>query len=425
MSPDEIRTELDGLRAAGETLRRRPAAEVQGLLEQVLDGWSDRDSGWRQQLEASLPTATGFSPEVVAEGLERGLAHWDGAALRALVARELGDVGVLDGSSARLAAGFDVTALLLAGSIPMPSLLALIAPLVLRSPVLAKTASRDAVTAPLVVASLAEIDAELGACAAAFGFAGDDDDAVDALLEADCVVAMGGDATIANVARRIAPATRLVAYGHRLSVAAVGGEATRGESLKRAADALATDVALWDQLGCLSPVAVYAVGEDPDAADRVAAALAQALASAELRWPRGRVDAEVAAGIVLERDAAELRGAADGRVAVHASDGTAWTVVRERDATPRDAPLHRFVRVHPVADEAALLRALLPFRRHLAAVAIAGFGTASDALALALAQRGASRICAPGTLQAPPLDWRHEGRGVLTPLARFADREAW
>ncbi len=41
-----------------------------------------------------------------------------------------------------------------------------------------------------------------------------------------------------------------------------------------------------------------------------------------------------------------------------------------------------------------------------------------------VAQLGASRICEPGALQAPPLDWRNEGRGVLLPLVRFADRDA-
>ena len=30
----------------------------------------------------------------------------------------------------------------------------------------------------------------------------------------------------------------------------------------------------------------------------------------------------------------------------------------------------------------------------------------------------------PGSLQSPPLDWRHGGRGVLAPLARFTDIEA-
>jgi len=52
-----------------------------------------------------------------------------------------------------------------------------------------------------------------------------------------------------------------------------------------------------------------------------------------------------------------------------------------------------------------------------------GFGAAEPALAAALARLGASRLCRFGSLQAPPLGWHHDGRGVLAPLARFCDDE--
>ena len=54
---------------------------------------------------------------------------------------------------------------------------------------------------------------------------------------------------------------------------------------------------------------------------------------------------------------------------------------------------------------------------------IEGFGEETPGLASALAELGASRVCAPGSLQSPALDWRHGGRGVLAPLARFTDVE--
>ena len=95
----------------------------------------------------------------------------------------------------------------------------------------------------------------------------------------------------------------------------------------------------------------------------------------------------------------------------------------ESDASLRPAPLHRFVRVHPVKDVAALAAALAPLRRHLAGVALAGFGARQPSVAVALAQLGASRVCAPGVLQAPPLGWESSGRGVLASLARFASLE--
>ncbi len=421
MTPAAIRARLASLREAGAKLRRRPARETLDALARVVDGWSDPAGAWRHALETELPGATGFSAPMVREGLARGLDGWSGDALRELVAREIGAPERLDSAHARLAAGFGVTAVLLAGSIPMPTLVSLLAPLALRSPVLAKSASRDPVTPRLVARSLAETDAELAQCLEIVDVPGADAERIGALLEADCVVATGSDETISAVRARVQPDRRLVVRGHRLSVAALGAAASGGAALEDVAERLALDVALWDQLGCLSPIAVYVVGED--AADRVAAALARALAAAEQRWPRGDIGAAAAAAIAHERADAELRRAAGRRVALHASQATLWTVLREDGAELRPAPLHRFVRVLPVRDAAALPAALAPLAPHLAGVAVEGFGSHTSALARELADLGASRICAPGRLQAPPLAWSHGGEGVLIPIARFTDLE--
>jgi len=421
LTPREIRERLAELRQAGAGLRTRPARDTLDALAQVLDGWSDPGSAWRRALEAELPGATGFSPETVSEGLRLGLTGWDGQALRALAARELGALERLDGSQRPVITGFDTTAVLLAGSIPMPSVIALVAPLVLRSPVLAKSASRDPLTPRLVAGSIAEVDAELGRCIEVVAFPGEDDERMGALLEAGCIVASGSDETLAAVRARTAPPQRLVAYGHRLSAAALGAAATRGDGLEDAARRLALDVALWDQLGCLSPIAVYVEGEA--AADAVFEALAAALAEAEQRMPRGTIEPPAAALIAHERARAELQAAAGERVRLRSSDGTAWTVVREARCEVLPAPLHRFVRVVAVTDSAHLLEALAPLAPHLAAMAIEGFGAATPRLLRDLAQLGASRICAPGALQVPPLGWHRDGKGVLGPLARFTDSE--
>jgi hypothetical protein len=408
VTAEAIRERLASLRRAGAELRRRPAAQNLDALARLLDTWSDPSSSWRAALVRELPKATGFSPQTVREGLELALADWNGDALRRLVESEL-DPGAAP-------AGFEVTAVLLAGSIPMPTLLALIAPLAVGSPVLAKTAARDPVTAPLLARSLVEIDPLLGACLEVLDLASSDSEGMGALLAADCVAATGSDETLARVSARIGPAQRLVASGHRASLAALGEAASRGELLDRACAGLALDVALWDQLGCLSPIAVYVSGAG--AAERVTAALAEALERAQARWPRGAVGDDAAAQLSQERSGAELRAAAGAHVEIRSGSGGTWTIVRESDARLRPAPLHRFVRVHPVEDANALLEAIAPLARHLAGAAVAGFGKQQPALVRALHEAGASRICQPGELQAPPLDWRREGRGVLTPLLR-------
>jgi hypothetical protein len=435
----EVAAALARLREAGAALRARPAAAVHAALAEVLDAWSAPGSAWQRELAAALPEASGLAPATVREGLARGLAPWTGSAFHALLRDEIGGAERLDAEGGPRAAGFDVTASVLAGAIPMPALLAILAPLALRSPVLVKPSVHDPVTAPLVARSIASRDPLLGACIEVADFRAEDLECTSALCSADCVVATGSDAAVAALAARArrwdaqagwghegtARPRRFVGHGHRFSLALLGPEAARGAALDRAAADLALDVALWDQLGCLSLVSVHAIGADPRGADRVAEALAAALAALELRLPRGAADAAAGAAIARERAEAEMRAAAGRPVAVYAAPrGTAWTVVREADAPLRAAPLHRFVRVHPAPDLAAGLDALRPHAAHLAGVALAGFGAATGSLAAALADLGASRVCAPGALQAPPLAWRRDHLPVLLPLVRWTDLES-
>jgi hypothetical protein len=400
---------------------------VLGALAELLEHWRDPASAPRRTLQAELPAATGFSAAVVREGLARALAPWSGEALLALARAELGAaaLGEADRCKAgapRVARGFDVTAVLLAGALPTPTLLALIAPLAVGSPVVAKTASADPITARVVAASLAAVDADLGAALQVSSFASEDEACLDALLAAPCVVATGSDDAVAAVAARLRPGQRLVARGHRLSVALLGPEAQAGAALEEAAAALALDVALWDQLGCLSPVALYVVG-GAAGCDRAAERLAAALAEVEARLPRGRVGLDARVAIATGRAEAEFRAATRARVALHGDASAPWVVVREADATFQGSPLHRFVRVHPVEGAAEAIRALRPIGPQLAAAGVAGFGTRTGELARALAELGASRVCRFGRFQSPPLAWCQDNQGVLLPLCRLADLE--
>jgi len=401
----DVSEALARARTAGEALRARPADQVLDLLAAAVDRLADPSSAIRTALADELPEATGFSPETVRQGLTRALGAWSGDTLRDLVERELGR-DAFQGRGPRAVGGFATTATLLAGALPMPTLLDLLAPLVLRSPVLAKPSQHDPITAGRFRRDLADADPELGAAVEIVAFPSDDADCVAALLEADCVLATGSDATVTAVTARVAPPRRVVTHGHKLSIAAVGLQAEPD-----VAGRIARDVALWDQLGCLSPIAVYAVG-----GAELAEALADALAEAEAHCPRGRVPPEAANAAVSEADQARMRGAR-----VWADTAGRFTVVREADTHWRPAPLHRFVRVHPVPDIASLIDALRPLGPFLAGAALEGFGPATRELSLACAGLGASRICAPGRMQEPPLSWCRGNRGVLTPLARFTD----
>jgi hypothetical protein len=425
---EDIRGALERLRGAGRRLRHRPARETIDALASVLETWREPDSRVRRALRTEYAAATGFSPAMVEAGMARALAGWTGEALRSLLDRELGGIEALEGSALRNASGFEVTSVVLAGSLPSPTLLGLLASLVLRSPVLAKTSAHDPVTAGLVADSVAAADPELGACIEIVRFSGIDHECVDALLGADCVVASGSDETIASVAARVQPPRRLVSYGHRLSVAAIAADRPADSAAR-----LAEDVALWNQLGCLSPVAVFVADlspvavfvadRDPDGAAAFGAELAGALADLEERWPRGRISPRASAAIARERDEAEMRVAGGAPVRLYRGAGSSWTVVAEADARSRPAPLHRFVRVHPIAGVPGLLEALTPVKRQLASVGVGGFAERRSQMVAALSQLGVSRICPLGGMQAPPLSWCHDNQGVLLPLARLSDAD--
>ena len=404
-----IRDLQAGLRRAGAAWADRPLEARLAPLRSLLDDLQAADSPERAALAKQVAAASGQHEATVAEGLALGFGAWSGEALRVLVEREGED------SDARVTRGFPLTAVLLAGSIPMPSLLSLLLPLAAGSAVLARPGRHDPVTAPFVAAALAEREPLLADVLRVCAFPREDADTLGAFLEADCVVATGSDETVADVARRTAGSRRLVRYGHRTSVAvcALSPDDPRWPA---AADALALDVSLWDQAGCLSPIELFVPDEGDGVAARIEDELARALEAVAARLPRGERNAEEMARFVHERDEAELRAAAAKEVRLRTGDG--WALVVEADTRARPAPLGRFLRVRPVRRE-ALTAALAPLARHLAAVGFEG----EPAWVRSLEPLAPSRICPLGRMQAPPLDWSHDGQSPLRPLLRSTDRE--
>jgi acyl-CoA reductase-like NAD-dependent aldehyde dehydrogenase len=402
---------LGELRAVGAVLRARSLDSRVDAIGRVLERFRDPAGDARRELEAALPDAAGFAKETVRAGLALALEPFSADALAAVARRELGGWG-----EKRRFSGFPVTSVLLGGALPMPTLVALATPLVLGSPVLARVSSHDPVTAACFARALAREDEDLAAALRVTSFPSDDDDAMAAFLSADCVVAYGSDATMRAVAARTTPRQRLVRHGHRVSVAVLGDRAAQGG----AATAFARDVSLWDQQGCLSPLALYLLGHErvpEELLDR----LADALREAATDLPPGRLPPGAAAIRASERETLRVRAAADGTVSMR--EGAGFTLVAEPDARFRGSPLHRFVRVHPVPDPEALLTALAPLAPHLASVGWAGLGAESALLARELPSIGVSRICPLGCMQAPPLGWCHDQEGVLLPLARLSDVE--
>ncbi len=189
--------------------------------------------------------------------------------------------------------------------------------------------------------------------------------------DADTVVVMGSDETVAEI-RKSYPNKPVLGFGHKFSIAwMVGDDWTR----------LAEDVALHDGRGCLSPSVVFTPRSD--GVER----LSDVLAAAQRAWPVGQVTPAEGAAIRARSALARLLG--------EARKGAGGSVHRLPVSHIDPAALPRAPLLVQVDSPVAANRALAAWAPWLSSVAT------DDSTVRAWP--GASRVCAPGQLQRPPI----------------------
>ena len=394
-TPNDLGRLISELARSGAGLREVSDDDLLAAWGATVEAFLDPSSPERRALDPALATMTALSPEGLAAGLEAVL----GGVRRGPAA------AFLERARRRSEGGpaLETPALVvLAGNLPALAVQPLLPALALRRPALLKSSSAEPLFAPAFLAALVHREPRLGGALAAAAWAGGDE-ALEAPVLAGCgrVLAYGGVEAVAGLARR-APG-KVIAYGPKLSLAAVG----RDVAPEAVAAGLARDVALFDQRGCLSIVAVYREGPTADSA-ALGRALAAALAERARAWPPGPSDSAALGAVQQVRLEAAMRG-------IECSSGlplAAGTVLVEPDPALRPGPGLRTVAVHPLPDLAALPEILAPWQGRLQGAALAG--EPAWALAGDLGGLGVSRVAAPGELQSPDAAWFNGG---IDPLA--------
>jgi len=178
-----------------------------------------------------------------------------------------------------------------------------------------------------------------------------------------------------------------------------GVEAAGGQ-----AAALAFDVVLFDQRGCLSPRVVLFEGSRTGA-QRLAIALADALRSWEVRVPRGQVSLDERAECTRYADTLTYTGeivpAGSGMIGITPGEGALLL-----------PPAGRNLHVIPVADAIASAENL---SAHVTTFAVSGSDAQESALAQSLPSARPAKL---GMMQCPafdgPVDRRAPARSALT-----------
>ena len=234
-----------------------------------------------------------------------------------------------------------------------------------------------------------------------------------ALRRADAVIAFGSDATMNSIRAKLRFDQKFVAHGHAVSLLWLS--APKKITAKQAR-ACAVDVLTYDQLGCLSPQAIYVPpGTNIELlGEKLAQALEtewQAIAKKPAR-PLG-----VAARIVEARDIAFARG---HRAWLPPSQHLGWTLLFDPDPTFSPSPLHGVIVLRRCTDS-KLGKALAAVAGRISTVGIAG--RMSSRLKNDFLSLGVSRFCPAGRMQFPPLTWHHDGLQTLAELVMWIDAE--
>lgn len=406
-----VRDAVDRLLAARERLARRSVDAIAAALDRVVAVWLDPESSCRARAEPVLEATTGFSVPMLRRGLPLMLEPLRGASLLALLDDELGDWRRLERQPG--AGGVRSPRLvthMLPGNIPGLAAPAICLSLAVRSAALVKPGAGDRCFAGLFAESVAEIDPVLGDCVAACYWPGGPCDAEgEAVARADVVEAAGSDAAVAALRARVPG--RFVGRGNRISFAFVAGEvAADPRALSVAAQAVAEDVAIWDQQGCLSPQVVFVERVAPAALDRTAEALGAALERQAGALPPRHLTLDEQAAVLRFRQQAEWGGGDAGAGDLLCGDALAWTIAVEPRAALLPTCLHRTVRLQPVRSLDEVVAALEPMRAWLEGGGLAVDPARQAAVAAALSAAGVHRVCAVGAMQRPDLTWKPGGR---------------
>jgi hypothetical protein len=320
--------------------------------------------------------------------VDAGIAHaaeaFDAPVMTALARTELAGLAPTD--------DVPLVAHVLASNVPALAVPAIAHACLAGAAVVVKSGRRDTLSAPAFVRALAAIDPELAATVVATTWPGGDVELEDTLFErATVAVATGSDATVEALALR-AP-IRVIAHGARLGVVALDVDALA--DVEAVAHAVARDVALHDQRGCLSPHTVWVAGD----AHGFAVTLTGALDAVASELPMAEAPLEERAPVRVALDDAEWQGATVLAAA-------AGAVVYDERPEPQPPVGGRVVRVQP-------LRALADLASVLPRGRVECVGLAGGPVPGTLLELGVSRVCPPGRMQRPTLAWP---RGQQAPL---------
>lgn len=436
VQPKLVGEACDRLKENGDRyLKPRSTSQIAHSLCNLAENWQDDEFPFRRKLIEEGAEKSGFSIEVLLDGLDRMFSQWTPEKFEFWLTQEFGHVERLDNlvstrmeareNKSSIVRGPQLITHITSGNLPVPAIMSMVTGLLVKSSQFIKCASGASFVPRLFAHSLYQHDSKLGACLEIAEWKGGRSDIESILYEkADIVTVSGSDKAVDNVGEAVPHTSKFLDYGHKVSFGYISRKSISGLGLKRLVSAAAQDVMRWDQHGCLSPHVFYVQQKGIVPPEKFAEMLAEELEKQRLVFPRAPLSVRESATMRSRRSFYEIRSATSKDTVLYASqDGTDWTVIYEDDIRFQTSCGNRFIYIKGVGSLDEALHGAVPIQEKISTVALSAADDESDDLAKQIANWGASRICPIGQMQDPPLHWRHDGRPALAELISWSEWE--
>ena len=414
--------------ARQEETAAHPLELVYQLFDQLAQDWSDPEFPARKEAQERLPGLTGFSPEMVALGLNHVSVLLNSASLRQKVRTELRNIPRQGDPSYNLETKtmlkwypLGTVLHVLSGNVFLVGIGSLIEGLLTGNVTILKMSSDETFFMPLFMRSLQECERRLSLAPAvsrsvALVEYSSSEQAVIAAFKdrVDGVVVWGGETAVKAYRDGLPARVRFISFGPKLSFSFCTERGTAMVGIPEVAARLATEISIWDQNACTAPQVCFVEGEE--AAKALALALPEALERVLKLWPAGRLDADAAAEIQKLRsvfEISEFRGAGFYR----GEEGEcAYTVIYDPKGSLETSPLHRTIRIVPYDDRSVVQTQVAALRSYVQTIGVICAPDEFLELADTFASKGALKIVSLGQMSGGSIDDPHDGAYDLPQL---------
>lgn len=409
--------------ARARVLDEMATAEIGEILAAAAEAWTRPHYGPRQRVLPALARELRMPRPLLEKGLDAIFGVVTEEAIADLVRSEISDPRALDGavagpggrSRARLL-GPRILFHSLAGNVPGLAIPPIVAGLLARSISIVRDSERQPYLTTAFVATLADFSSDLASMVIPAAWRAGDMGMERLVFEcAQRIELTGSDSTMRSIVSRH-PRRPIVTRGSRVSI----GVVARESDTDRWQEGFATDVVMYEGLGCLTPQTIFVEGDRKRAA-RLARLLGIQLSRYEALYPR--IPRDVAAETRRRAfvEAAELAAIRDPASQLLRGRGDSWLVQLSAAAGPTLGPGLRTVVVTPVESRAELVERIRRSPHPLAGV---GLGLepehpAFPDLVSTLESLGATLVCEPGRMQRPPIAWAQDGQRRLADLVEW------